>query len=254
MDEKPTLEDMIKIFKEKASEFENLEGHELFEELRTFAKASLEELHNEPRDLYKYVDILEEWHDLLSAKADYHEKLICFSTSDLESYMDSSYWQMIRTHHANDEKVEAGLVIARQAKKIGRLFAHINFKTVHEDINMVNECIEEALKKEPENVGLYLAMAEMGFLNANQRDSVLKIIKKPLARAIEIDPDCPYIYSWLGTCYEKIDQIEKAKENYQKAIELGCARAKYDLKDLEEEEERKKRIASLIRKEKGKNE
>lgn len=84
-----------------------------------------------------------------------------------------------------------------------------NFYRKGHNLKLAIECYQKAIKLDPKFAG---ALSNLGVLLED-----INLLKK----AIKIDPKCSEAYYHLGLIYEKMGNHQKAKEAYQKALEVN---------------------------------
>jgi tetratricopeptide (TPR) repeat protein len=75
--------------------------------------------------------------------------------------------------------------------------------------------LETALKLNPANAEMYYQLARLLYVNMRIPESVVASEK-----ALALFSEYTEVYSNLGLCYEAISQVDKARENYERAIAL----------------------------------
>lgn len=81
---------------------------------------------------------------------------------------------------------------------------------------------EQSLKLDPNNSKAYISFGAYGRLNAPQAfGGGPKPALVQLEKAIAVNPNDAEAYYWMGVCYKRLNNEAKAKECWQKTVELN---------------------------------
>lgn len=81
---------------------------------------------------------------------------------------------------------------------------------------------EQSVKLDPKNARAYISWGAYGRLNAPQAfGGGPKPALVQLEKAIAVNPQDADAYYWLGVCYKRLNNETKAKECWQKALEIN---------------------------------
>ena len=88
------------------------------------------------------------------------------------------------------------------------------------DYVQAGEKIAEALNMNPEEAAYIGTHAWTMFLAADDKSKVLDEVRKSLEKAIAINEKIPENYYYLGSIYKYNEDLKKAENYYNKALEL----------------------------------